>query len=67
MNFTITITLGAGEKGKQWNDLVRHYAKKNRLSIGAYVRSCIYDRIKKEMPSGAPKVEEPKAPAEPLA
>lgn len=61
MNFSVTITLGSGDKGKQWNDAIRKAATKNRMSVGAFVRMCIRMYLMKEAP---PKIEET-APAKP--
>lgn len=64
-NHTLTITLGAGDKGKQWDQLVRYHAKKNRMSMGAFIRLCIYDRVKAEMPKNStPDVSKPAAAVE---
>lgn len=64
-NYTLTVTLGAGEKGKQWRDLVEFHAKKNRLSLGAFIRQAIYDKVKAEMPKAqVPEVSRSSAPVE---
>ena len=48
-NYTMTITLGSGEKGKQWDALIRQTARKHKLSVAALVRAFIFNGIKKEM------------------
>lgn len=64
-NWTITVTLGAGEKGKQWRELLDYHSKKNRMSAGAYIRAALYDKVKAEMPKNqAPEVAKPTGPVE---
>lgn len=46
--YGISVTLGAGDKGKQWDSLVRQQAKKKRMSIGAYIRHCIFQTVQRE-------------------
>lgn len=47
-SYSITVTLGTGDKGKEWDRLVRFHARKNRKSVGAFVRECVYQRIERE-------------------
>lgn len=60
LNWSISISLGTGDKGREWDRIIRQQAKKNRLSIGAYVRLACYEKIKREQEAaGKPVTEAP--------
>lgn len=63
-NYTITVTLGTGEKGMQWDKAVRFHARKRKQSIGAFVRSAIHEKITRETGGKTEPTQAAAAPVE---
>lgn len=62
-NFALSVTLGAGETGAKWDQVVRQQAKKRRMSLGAFVRYCIQQQILRETGQNPDKPAAAPAPA----
>lgn len=53
LNWSMSITLGSGDRGREWDRVIRQQAKKKRMSIGQYIRFCIYSQVQRDSPDAA--------------
>ncbi len=58
LNYSVSISLGTGDKGKEWDRIIRQQSKRARMSVGAYIRLCVYEKIKREQEASGEKMKE---------